>query len=100
MDRGERQPHEVAAVVVNFDAHALGQDGLVQLAHLVVDAVQHQRRILATPHPHEAFDAFLFQADAHGAAPRRERLHHIGNVAQRHRSPVLALEQDALDVLG
>src|SRR6185503_20696183 len=84
----------------HFDAHAFGQDGLVQLPYLVVDAIQHARGILTAPHPHEALDAFLFKTDAHRAAPRCVRLRDIGNVAHRHRGPVFALEENALDVFG
>ena len=65
-----------------------------------MDAFQHDRGILAAPHPDETLDALLFQPDADRAAPRRVRLHHAGHVADGHRRAVLALEYDAFQVVG
>ena len=95
MHRRERQPDEVGAVVDIHHAHALGQDRFVQFPHLGMNALQHPRRVLAAPHPHETFDRFLFKAETYRSPPRRIRLHYGGNIAYRYGSPVLAPEKDA-----
>ena len=63
-------------------------------------AIQHQRRILTAPHPDEALNCFFLGSNPHRAAPRRVRLHDRCDVSHGNGCAVLALEHNALDVLG
>ncbi len=71
--------HQFAAVVVGVDLDVLGQDVLVELLGLCLDAFQHILRLLAAPHQDDAFDRIIVLLEAElaqargvaDAAPRR-----------------------------
>ena len=99
MHRRQRMPDQGTAVVRGDDLHALGQDLVVELGHFPVDAVEHQRRVLAAAHQHQALHHFAVLVVGDRAAPRRRRELDAGHVAQGERAAVALLEHDGLDVL-
>ena len=66
----------------------------------LVDAVEHEARVLAAAQQREAFGDLAFEVVADRAEPRRVRQHHARDVADGDRRAAFALEDDGLHVLG
>ncbi len=64
---GLRVADEVGAVVGNVHLHAFGQQAVVELDHLFVDAVEDQRRVFAALEQHDVLHHVVFPVHAHGA---------------------------------
>ncbi len=99
VDGMQRALDQGASIIEGLDAHARGQDLLVEFAHALVDARQHAGRVLAPAHQHETLDDLRLLVPAHRPAPGRVGLPYLGHVAHGDRAAAPALQDDRADVL-
>ncbi len=71
------------AIVVRHDLHALGQDLVVQQVDPLLQRLQHQRRVLALAHHHDARDDVVLVVLAHQALRRRAADPHVGDILDK-----------------
>ncbi len=90
---------QLAAVDIRHDLHVLGQDVLVQVAHGVVHAGHHARRVLVLEQQRDALDGVRVVVHAQDAVPLAVTQHHAAEVLDQHRHAVLLADDDVAQVV-
>ncbi len=98
LERRDRALDQLGAVVDGHDLGAGGQAG-GNLRELCLHVVDDGERVLAKALHGDAGDGLAFAVELGDTAAFVRHQLHAGDVAQQHRSPVLRLQDDLLDVL-
>ncbi len=97
--RLQRGVDELGAIVKGAYFDALRQHGVVQLADALAQRIEHQRRIFAAPHQHDALDGVLVLAARDHALARRVAFVHLRDVLNRDRNALVIADANVLDVV-